>query len=96
MRQSLKNWAACNYIHGGSCAYGAGQYDNGAWSVADGWIAETVAETETSLAARLVIAFANSSNPTQEYWAWGGPVGATQGIDFEFGVAYWRPEVCDQ
>lgn len=69
VRQTPRDWAVCNYIHGGPCAYGPGQYDNGAWSVADGWVAEALARTSPALAARLITDFARSSDPTQEYWA---------------------------
>ena len=72
MRESPKDWAQCYYIHGGPCSFGPGQYDNGAWSVANGWIAYTLAKTTPSLAVKFVTTFANSIDPTQEYWAWAG------------------------
>jgi hypothetical protein len=72
MRQSPADWAQCYYIHGGACAYGPGQYDNGAWSVANGWIAYTLAKTKPALAVKFITDFANSTDPTQEYWAWVG------------------------
>jgi hypothetical protein len=72
MRESPIDWAQCYYIHGGACVFGPGQYDNGAWSVANGWIAYTLAETNSSLAVKFITDFANSTDPTQEYWAWAG------------------------
>lgn len=72
MRESPADWAQCYYIHGGACSFGPGQYDNGAWSVANGWIAYTLAKTKPSLAVRFITDFANSTDPTQEYWAWAG------------------------
>lgn len=72
MRESPTDWAECYYIHGGACSFGAGQYDNGAWSVANGWIAYTLAKTDPSLAVKFITDFANSTDPTQEYWAWAG------------------------
>ena len=72
MRESPKDWAQCYYIHGGACSFGPGQYDNGAWSVANGWIGYTLAKTKPSLAVRFITDFANSTDPTQEYWAWAG------------------------
>jgi hypothetical protein len=72
MRESPTDWAQCYYIHGGACSFGPGQYDNGAWSVANGWIAYTLAKTKPSLAVKFVTDFARSSDPTQEYWAWAG------------------------
>lgn len=72
MRQSPEDWAQCYFIHGGACLYGPGQYDNGAWSVANGWIAATLAKTSPALALRFITEFANGADPTQEYWAWSG------------------------
>ncbi len=72
MRESPTDWAQCYYIHGGACSFGPGQYDNGAWSVANGWIAYTLAKTKPSLAVKFITDFANSTDPTQEYWAWAG------------------------
>ncbi|WP_158750420.1 hypothetical protein [Acidobacterium sp. S8] len=72
MRESSTDWAQCYYIHGGACSFGPGQYDNGAWSVANGWIAYTLAKTKPSLAVKFITDFANSTDPTQEYWAWTG------------------------
>jgi hypothetical protein len=72
MRESPQDWARCYYIHGGACHFGPGQYDNGAWSVANGWIAYTLAKTKPSLAVRFITDFAKSTDPTQEYWAWAG------------------------
>jgi hypothetical protein len=72
MRESPIDWAQCYYIHGGACAFGPGQYDNGAWSVANGWIAYTLAKTNSSLAVKFITDFSNSTDPTQEYWAWAG------------------------
>ncbi len=72
VRESPQDWALCYYIHGGTCHFTSGQYDNGAWSVANGWIAETLAKTNRPLAAKLITDFANSTDPTQEYWAWAG------------------------
>jgi hypothetical protein len=72
MRESPADWAHCYYIHGGACSFGPGQYDNGAWSVANGWIAYALAKTKPSLAVRFITDFADSTDPTQEYWAWAG------------------------
>ena len=72
MRESAKDWAQCYYIHGGACSFGPGQYDNGAWSVANGWIGYALAKTNPSLAVKFITDFANSTDPTQEYWAWAG------------------------
>jgi hypothetical protein len=72
MRESPMDWAQCYYIHGGACSFGPGQYDNGAWSVANGWIAYTLAKTKPSLAVKFITDFATSTDPTQEYWAWAG------------------------
>jgi hypothetical protein len=72
MRESPIDWTQCYYIHGGACSFGPGQYDNGAWSVANGWIAYTLARTKPSLAVKFITDFANSTDPTQEYWAWAG------------------------
>ncbi len=72
MRESPTDWAQCYYIHGGACSFGPGQYDNGAWSVANGWIGYTLAKTKPSLAVKFITDFSNSTDPTQEYWAWAG------------------------
>ena len=67
MRESPQDWAQCYYIRGRACNFGPGQYDNGAWSVANGWIAYTLAKTNPSQAVKFITDFANSSDPTQEY-----------------------------
>ena len=72
MRESPSDWAQCYYIHGGVCSFGPGQYDNGAWSVANGWIAYSLAKTKPSLAKKFITDFANSPDTTREYWAWFG------------------------
>ena len=72
MRQSPEDWEKCYFIHGPACSYGPGQYDDGAWSVANGWIAAAIAKTSPALALQFIAEFANSPDPTQEYWSWSG------------------------
>src|SRR3984957_7996441 len=59
MRESPMDWAQCYYIHGGACSFGPGQYDNGAWPVANGWIGYALAKTNSSLAVKFITDFAN-------------------------------------
>jgi hypothetical protein len=96
MRESPQDWAQCYYIHGRACNFGPGQYDNGAWSVANGWIAYTLAKTNPSQAVQFITDFANSSDPTQEYWPWFGakpPLsGQTSNLESPSGALHYVTE----
>jgi hypothetical protein len=96
MRESPQDWAQCYYIPHRKCSFGPGQYDNGAWSVANGWIAYTLAKTNPALAAKFVTDFANSTDPTQEYWSWSGakpPLqGQTKNLESPTGALHYAAE----
>jgi hypothetical protein len=97
IRQSPADWAYCYAISnsgtGSGCRYSSGQYDNGLWSVANEWVANTLKITSPSQAVQFITDFSNNPNIGQEWYNYSNsgssysysPAGAASNLESPLG-----------